>query len=61
MKNIKILLAVICFIALPAYSQQSATTIDGLLDRVQQGKINDNLENQKREAEFRQKTINGCS
>ena len=55
MKNIKILLAVICFIALPAYSQQSATTIDGLLDRVQQGKINDNLENQKRETEFRQK------
>ena len=55
MKNIKIIIAVICFIALPAYSQQSATTIDGLLDRVQQGKVNDNQENQKREAEFRQK------
>ncbi len=55
MKNIKIIVAVICFIALPAYSQQSATTIDGLLDRVQQGKVNDNQENQKREAEFRQK------
>ena len=34
MKNIKIIIAVICFIALPAYSQQSATTIDALLDRV---------------------------
>ena len=55
MKNIKIIVAVICFIASPAYSQQSATTIDGLLDRVQQGKVNDNQENQKREAEFRQK------
>ena len=55
MKNIKIIIAVICFIALPAYSQQSATTIDGLLDRVEQGKINDNQENQKRESEFRQK------
>ena len=55
MKNFKIILAVISFIALPAYSQQSATTIDALLERVEQGRVNDNLENQKREAEFRQK------
>ena len=55
MRNIKIILTLACFMAIPAYSQQSATTIDGLLDRVEQGKINDNQENQKRESEFRQK------
>nr|MCS5548673.1 MotA/TolQ/ExbB proton channel family protein [SAR86 cluster bacterium] len=55
MRNIKIILTLACFIAIPAYSQQSATTIDDLLDRVEQGKVNDNQENQKREAEFRQK------
>ena len=43
MKNIKIILTLVCFIAIPAYSQQSATTIDGLLERVEQGKINDAL------------------
>jgi len=40
---------------LPVFSQQAATTVDELLDRVQQGKINDNAENKKRENEFRQK------
>ena len=43
--------------SIPAYSQQSANTIDQLLDRVQQGKLSDTKENQQRETEFRQKNI----
>ena len=44
-----------CLIISPVYAQQSALTIDQLLENVEQGKINDNSENKKREAEFRQK------
>ena len=55
MKNIKIIIALIALISIPAYAQQSANTIDQLLDRVQQGKLSDNKENQQRESEFRQK------
>ena len=55
MKNLKIIIAMIALISIPAYAQQSANTIDQLLDRVQQGKLSDNKENQQRESEFRQK------
>ena len=55
MKNLKLIIALISLAAVPAYSQQSATTIDQLLDRVQQGKLADTKENQQRETEFRQK------
>ena len=55
MKNLKLIIALISLAAVPAYSQQSATTIDQLLDRVQQGKLADTKENQQRESEFRQK------
>jgi len=55
MKNFKIIVALISLISLPVFSQQAATTVDQLLDRVQQGKINDNKENKQRENEFRQK------
>ena len=55
MKNIKIIIALIALISIPAYAQQSANTIDQLHDRVQQGKLSDNKENQQRESEFRQK------
>ena len=55
MKNLKIIIALIALISIPAYAQQSANTIDQLLDRVQQGKLSDNKENQQRESEFRQK------
>ena len=51
----KVTLLLIAIMTLPIYSQHSATTIDQLLDRVEQGKINDNLENQQREREFRLK------
>ena len=44
-----------CLITTPLFAQQSALTIDQLLENVEQGKINDNSENKKREAEFRQK------
>ena len=49
MKNLKIIIALIALISIPAYAQQSANTIDQLLDRVQQGKLCDNKENQERE------------
>ncbi|MCH2473704.1 MAG: MotA/TolQ/ExbB proton channel family protein [Gammaproteobacteria bacterium] len=55
MKNFKIIIALISLVSIPAYSQQSANTIDQLLDRVQQGKLSDTKENQQRETEFRQK------
>ena len=55
MKNFKIIIGLLALISLPVFSQQAATTVDELLDRVQQGKINDNAENKKRENEFRQK------
>jgi len=55
MKNFKIIFALISLVSIPAYSQQSANTIDQLLDRVQQGKLSDTKENQQRETEFRQK------
>ena len=55
MKNFKIIVALISLISVPVFSQQAATTVDQLLDRVQQGKINDNKENKQRENEFRQK------
>ena len=55
MKNFKIIIALISLMSIPAYSQQSANTIDQLLDRVQQGKLSDTKENQQRETEFRQK------
>ena len=55
MKNFKIIIALISLVSIPAYSQQSANTIDQLLDRVQQGKLSDTKENQRRETEFRQK------
>ena len=45
MKNFKIIVALISLISVPVFSQQAATTVDQLLDRVQQGKINDNKEN----------------
>ena len=55
MKNFKIIIALISLVSIPAYSQQSANTIDQLLDRVQQGKLSDTKEDQQRETEFRQK------
>ena len=55
MKYFKIIIALISLMSIPAYSQQSANTIDQLLDRVQQGKLSDTKENQQRETEFRQK------
>ena len=51
MKNFKIIIGLLALISLPVFSQQAATTVDELLDRVQQGKINE--ENKKRENEFR--------
>ena len=55
MKNFKIIIGLLALISFPVFSQQAATTVDQLLERVQQGKINDNAENKKRENEFRQK------
>ena len=48
-----ITIALIALVSIPAYAQQSASTIDELLDNVQQGKPTD--DNQQRENEFRQK------
>jgi len=55
MKKIYIFVVLACLITNPLFAQQSALTIDQLLENVEQGKINDNSENRKREAEFRQK------
>ena len=55
MKKTYLFIVLGCLIISPVYAQQSALTIDQLLENVEQGKINDNSENKKREAEFRQK------
>ena len=55
MKKTYIFVVLACLITNPLFAQQSALTIDQLLENVEQGKINDNSENRKREAEFRQK------
>ena len=55
MKKTYIFVVLACLITSPLFAQQSALTIDQLLENVEQGKINDNSENRKREAEFRQK------
>ena len=55
MKKSYLIILLGCLIASPLFAQQSALTIDQLLENVEQGKINDNSENKKREAEFRQK------
>lgn len=55
MKKIYLLAAIACFSTTPNFAQQSAMTIDQLLSNVEEGKINDNSENRKREANFRQK------
>ena len=54
MKKTYLFIVLGCLIS-PVYAQQSALTVDQLLENVEQGKINDNSENKKREAEFRQK------
>jgi len=49
------LLALMAVVAAPAMAQeQKAVSIDELLRRVEQGRVDDNRENQKREQEFRQ-------
>ena len=55
MKKTYLFIVLGCLIISPVYAQQSALTVDQLLENVEQGKINDNSENKKREAEFRQK------
>ena len=55
MKKSYLIILLGCLITTPLFAQQSALTIDQLLENVEQGKINDNSENKKREAEFRQK------
>ena len=55
MKKIYLFLVLACLTTSPLFAQQSALTIDQLLENVEQGKVNDNSENKKREAEFRQK------
>ncbi len=55
MKKTYLFIVLGCLIISPVYAQQSALTVDQLLENVEQGKINDNYENKKREAEFRQK------
>jgi biopolymer transport protein ExbB len=55
MKKSYLIILLGCLITSPLFAQQSALTIDQLLENVEQGKINDNSENKKREAEFRQK------
>ena len=55
MKKTYLFIVLGCLINSPVYAQQSALTVDQLLENVEQGKINDNSENKKREAEFRQK------
>ena len=51
----KVILLLIAIMIFPSYSQHSTTTMDQLLDRIEQSNINDNKENQQRESEFRQK------
>ena len=53
MKNLKIIIALIALANTCICSAISERTIDQLLDRVQQGKLSDNKENQQ--SEFRQK------
>ncbi len=55
MKKTYLFIVLVCLINSPLFAQQSALTVDQLLENVEQGKINDNSENKKREAEFRQK------
>ena len=55
MKKTYLFIVLGCLITSPLFAQQSALTIDQLLENVEQGKISDNSENKKREAEFRQK------
>ena len=55
MKKSYLIILLGCLITSPLFAQQCALTIDQLLENVEQGKINDNSENKKREAEFRQK------
>ena len=55
MKKTYLFIVLGCLIISPVYAQQSALTVDQLLENVEQGKINDNSENKMREAEFRQK------
>ena len=55
MKKTYLFIVLGCLIISPVYAQQSALTVDQLLENVEQGKINDNSENKKREAEFRLK------
>ena len=55
MKKTYLFIVLGCLINSPLFAQQSALTVDQLLENVEQGKINDNYENKKREAEFRQK------
>ena len=55
MKKTYIFIVLAALTTSPLFAQQSALTIDQLLENVEQGKVNDNSENRKREAEFRQK------
>ena len=55
MKKTYLFIVLGCLIASPLFAQQSALTIDQLIENVEQGKVSDNAENKKREAEFRQK------
>ena len=50
MKKIYLFIVLGCLISSPLFAQQSALTVDQLLENVEQGKINDNSENKKREA-----------
>ena len=53
MKKTYLFIVLGCLIASPLFAQQSALTIDQLIENVEQGKVSDNAENKKREAEFR--------
>jgi biopolymer transport protein ExbB len=54
MKILKVLLGLLIVTSLPVSAQQ-ASSLDELLQNVEQGKVQDASENQKRENEFRQK------
>jgi len=54
MKTFRIFIGLLVVVSLPIAAQQ-ASTLDELLQNVEQGRTQDALDNQKRENEFRQK------
>ena len=54
MKILRIFIGLLIVTSLPIAAQQ-ATSLDELLQNVEQGKVQDASDNQKRENEFRQK------